>query len=343
MQIHEVTQSKQKQLDEGLPAPSWAGDIKKYAKAALDPAAWKGGGRLDKNLAAQEVAQQTQQYVNKLASEWLAGPGKTTVQKTAPAAANTATVQKTAPAAANTATVQKTAPANTTPAVGMRFRVVNPSNQGTYFKTGNTWSTELGQPIVAPKTIEYLEKLLDGGAGREEPTPTNKIREAPEYTTPAGIVVPGGAKTAAPTSASTNTSSTYSNQLRDWTAGKLKSTEPSTGAPITLDDVEANAGTKQQLTRLLTAINQSTGNPTELEKLIKNYLLTAVHGIQQRSAEIRSTVPKAQLTTRRSAGSITNDALYKLGQDVIGRGERVQNPTGSPTIDRMLQQAGLLK
>jgi hypothetical protein len=317
MQIHEVTQSKQTQLDEVLPAPSWMGDVKKYAKAALDPAAWKGGGGLDKNLAAQEVAQQTQQYVDKLAGEWLAGPGKTTAQKSAPAAV-----------------------ANTTPAVGMRFRVVNPSNQGTYFKTGNTWSTEIGQPIVAPNTVAYLEKLLDGGAGREEPVPTNKIKEAPEYTTPAGIVVPGGAKTAVPTA--TNTSSTYGNQLRDWAAGKLKSTEPSTGKPITLDDVEANAGTKQQLTKLLTAINQSTANPAELEKLVKNYLLTAVHGIQQRSAEIRATAPKTTPTTRASGG-ITNDALYKLGQDVIGRGEKVQNPTGSPTIDRMLQQAGLLK
>ena len=318
MQIHEVTRAKQTQLDEGLPAPSWAGDIKKYAKAALDPASWKGGGGLEKNLAAQEVAQQTQQYVDKLAGEWLQGPGKTTAQKA------------TAPAAANT-----------TPAVGMRFRVVNPSYQGTYFKTGNTWSTEIGQPIVAPKTIAYLEKLLDGGAGREEPVPTTKIKEAPEYTTPAGIVVPGGAKTAAPTPAST--SSSYGNQLRDWAAGKLKSTEPNTGKPITLDDVEDNPGTKQQLTRLLTAINQSTGNPAELEKLIKNYLLTAVHGIQQRSAEIRATAPKATPTAGRATGGITNDALYKLGQDVIGRGERVQNPTGSPTIDRMLQQAGLLK
>lgn len=317
MQIHEVTQSTQTQLDEGLPAPSWMGDVKKYAKAALDPAAWKGGGGLDKNLAAQEVAQQTQQYVDKLAGEWLAGPGKTTVQKAAPAAANT------------------------TPAVGMRFRVVNPSNQGTYFKTGNTWSTELGQPIVAPNTVAYLEKLLDGGAGREEPVPINKIKEAPEYTTPAGIVVPGGAKTAAPTA--TNSSATYGNQLRDWAAGKLKSTEPSTGAPITLDDVEANAGTKQQLTRLLTAINQSTGNPAELEKLVKNYLLTAVRGIQQRSAEIRTTAPKSATAPRRASGAITGDALYKLGQEVIGRGEKVQNPTGSPTIDRMLQQAGLLK
>ena len=317
MQIHEVTQLNQKQLDEVLPAPSWMGDVKKYAKAALDPAAWKSGGGLDKNLAAQEVAQQTQQYVDKLANEWLAGPGKTTAQKSA-----------------------TTAVANTTPAVGMRFRVVNPSNQGTYFKTGNTWSTEIGQPIVAPNTVAYLEKLLDGGAGREEPVPTNKIKEAPEYTTPAGIVVPGGSKTAATTS--TSTGSTYGNQLRDWAASKLKSTEPSTGKPITLDDVEANAGTKQQLTKLLTAINQSTANPAELEKLVKNYLLTAVHGIQQRSAEIRATAPKASPTTRAS-GAITSDALYKLGQDVIGRGEKVQNPTGSPTIDRMLQQAGLLK
>jgi hypothetical protein len=43
-----------------------------------------------------------------------------------------------------------------------------------YYKTGNTWTNELGNTIVDPKQTAYLEKLIPTH-GRKEPTPVPPV------------------------------------------------------------------------------------------------------------------------------------------------------------------------
>ena len=53
---------------------------------------------------------------------------------------------------------------------GKRLAVVNPKNNGTYYKTNDGWTTETGQ-TVSPNDSQYLEQLADQGGGKLEDIP----------------------------------------------------------------------------------------------------------------------------------------------------------------------------
>lgn len=66
------------------------------------------------------------------------------------------------------------------PRDGKRIKVIDPRSKGVYYKTGPNWTNEVGQGIVSPGTVDYLEKLADAHF-TEEPIPA-AAHPAPKLT-----------------------------------------------------------------------------------------------------------------------------------------------------------------
>jgi len=324
MQIHEVTKPRQA-LDEALPMPSWTGDIKKYAKAAMDPNAWKNQGGLQRNLDQQEVQQQTQNYVNQLAGEW-AQVAKSIMQTGEPRPTPT----KAAAQPAAQATTQPKAPA-------VKPKVGTPSYQ---------ISAPPGQGLPTSAEQEKFQQRISQALGSNK-TVQEAFADLPGTKPVAGGQVPAWVTATPKTQATQNRqirTSNQANKFQQWAATKLKSVIPGTTIQVGLETLQKDPAINQQLNTALTQVVRTMKDPQANTKAVENYFMIAVTGLQKTSAKLRAEAPTRSTSSTASGGStISKSQLYNLGRDIASKGERVTVPTtGSATVDNILKQAGLM-
>jgi hypothetical protein len=264
-----------------------------------------------------EVQKQTADYVNKLAGEW-----KQAVKSMPRPQAKAAPAPQ--PQAQATTQPQAVAPR---PQYGKPASISAPPNPG----APTPAEQEKLQQRIAAATQNMHEAFND--LPGTKPQAGNPVRKAVTATPPqikgqSGIWSP-----------------TYAKHFQDWVSGKLKSTIPGTTTAVGLDTVTKDPAIKKQLEALLAAVVKSRNDPATNDAAVKNYLMTAITGLQQASAKIRAEAPKAQPApiSGGSASTLSNAQLYQLGKEIISKGERVTVPsTGSPTLDAKLKAAGLL-
>jgi hypothetical protein len=159
-----------------------------------------------------------------------------------------------------------------------------------------------------------------------------------------------------------NTEKVYAQAFERWANEKLSTKERNSGKEINLNIVKQDyPELVSQLATALNAVTTSRADATANQEAVKNYLVTAMKGIQRVAARLRAENPRdvARSGVRRvrsvpgqmdpeteqmaSAMGITNDNLQKMKSIVANAGETVRQGTGSNTIDNMLIAAGLLK
>jgi hypothetical protein len=328
MQIHEVTRTRQS-LDEALPMPSLAGNIKKYAKAAMDPEAWKNQGGLQRNLDQQEVQQQTQNYVKQLAGEW-AQVAKSIMQTGEPRPAPTKAAAQPATQPAAQATTQPKAPA-------VKPKVGTPSYQ---------ISAPPGQGLPTSAEQEKFQQRISQALGSNK-TVQEAFADLPGTPPPAGGQVSPTVTARPNTQAYQNRQIRTSNQatkFQQWAATKLKSVIPGTSIQVGLETLQKDPAINQQLNTALTQVVRTMKDPQANTQAVENYFMIAVTGLQKTSAKLRAQAPARSASSTASGGSnISKSQLYNLGRDITSKGERVTVPTtGSATVDNILKQAGLM-
>ena len=265
MQIHELTQPRKSQLDEidmfgpgglaseigsairnpkqalgftkdGKFSPGLAqqqADQSEYARRAATAAgniqAQLKPPTLDQSLDKLKANPGAQQWINGIVAKWPAAAKElaTTTATATPTATLTATPTATPPPI----TAIKTA---TTPA---------------------TQSVTLGGKKLNPK--------YPGDAATLAALSKQGIKEAPEYTTPGGIVVPGGAKTASQTD-----TQAYAAKFRSWVDSQLKTTKLAT--------LESDPEVKAKLEPLLQQIIAAKDNLQAQQKLVHDFFSYAV-------------------------------------------------------------------
>lgn len=115
------------------------------------------------------------------------------------------------------------------------------------------------------------------------------IDEAPqEYTTPGGIVVPGGTKTdqAPGSSVPPVSGNKYKEDFLTWAAENLRTVEPSTRQTITLDQIY-KTDIKDELDRALAQVVATAGDAQKNAVAVNNYLTIAVAGVARKSKELK--------------------------------------------------------
>jgi len=148
------------------------------------------------------------------------------------------------------------------------------------------------------------------------------IKEAPEeYTTPGGVIVPGGT--------ATDPKSLGVVDFEQW-ADKLLTTQVSgTGQHIDLDAVKKIPAVKAGLDKVLPQIKKDPGNIAAVEM----YFLTAMQGMQAMAAQARQSAgvnPNVTKTTTNPLSKIIND------QQLTALKNLVQNPQMAATIKQAL-------
>ena len=241
----------------------------------------------------------------------------------------------------------QTPPAQTAPAT------TTPNQQP--IKPGSTASTPTQPVMLGGKRLDPRNpndaKVLNAMQAQ------GKLQEAPqEYTTPAGIVVPGGTKTdntppATPTSPAANIAQTdqYQKSFVEWSDARLASKDPVTYQAITMDDVRALPGLGAELAKALQAVVSARDTP-QSAAAIAQYLELAVAGVQAKSQELKNKAP--EVATRALSGAQANlgsvqQILSQVGVNpralsAFGSKAKSKNvvTTGNDEADALLKQAG---
>ena len=265
MQIHEITKFS---LNEGL-LDAFKTPDKIAAQAAQKLQAQGYGQRkplpaIQDSVAVVQKNPAQQQYIKGLVAQWqqsapkVPGPGTT---PTTPAKTKTA------------ATPQRSAQ----PSITIGGKLLTKGGDG-------LWHGETGAAVTDPAQAAKIDKAYQDQEYRKKQfQQTAIVREAPaEYTTPSGIVVPGGAKTdQTPATATTE----YRDAFEKWAAEKLRTNLPQIGT-ITLDDVKAT-DIKDELARALVQVVATAGDPVKNTVAVNNYLTIAVAGVARVSQKLR--------------------------------------------------------
>jgi hypothetical protein len=318
MQIHEITK---KPLKEGILSnigrgfasgltgadiPQSQASIERDAAAAAKKLQAQGYGQpralptVQDAVAAVQKNPQQQQYIKGLVAQWQQKskefePPQPKIQ-TLPVSSPTAT-----PTSTSTATTNK------------------PQARPTYGKSGAptvSFAGQRGQRPLDPKNpsdAKILAQLQAQGKLNEEPQ---------EYTTPGGIVVPGGTKTDRTTAQTQTTSAPASDEYQDafekWAAEKLQTNIPRVGT-VTLDDVKAT-DIKDELDRALKQVVATAGDAQKNAVAVNNYLTIAVAGVARKSQALRQASDRSGggSGAGTAGGSITTqqELNNKLNQEV---------------------------
>ena len=355
MQIHELTQPRKPRLDEinmvgpgglaseigsairnpkqalgftkdGKFSPGLAqqqADQSEYARTAT-----KAAGKiqsqltpptLDSALAKLKANAGAQQWINNIVANWPAEAGAIIgdIQAKFPSKPSTPPT-----ATPTTATATKTA----APATATKTATATPAAQ----------SVTLGGKKLDPKNPNDAQVLAA----------INKqgIKEAPEYTTPGGIVVPGGAKTAAQTNTQPNTQTNtqtntqaYADKFRSWVNRQLKTTNLAT--------LENNPEVKAKLESLLQKIVAAKDDVDGVQsKLVHDFFSIAVaanHVVQASNPQAQSNTPINRPATT-SQGNVdtglTDTQVYFLRLAAGKAGGPAPRPTGNEFYDSLIQQ-----
>ena len=199
---------------------------------------------------------------------------------------------------------------------------------------------ELATATETPAT-PAAESVTLGGKKLDPKNPNNAqvlaamnkqgIKEAPEYTTPGGIVVPGGAKTAGRTD-----TQAYADKFRSWVNSQLKTTN--------LEKLEADPGLKSKLEPLLQQIIAAKDNPQAQQKLVHaffSYAVAANHVVQASNPQAQSNTPTnrpATTSQEKVDTGLTDNQLYFLRLAAGKAGGPAPRPTGNEFYDSLIQQ-----
>jgi hypothetical protein len=207
-----------------------------------------------------------------------------------PSSAQAQAIKATPPAAASTKPTVATTPAPTQP-IMLGGKRLDPKN---------------------PKDAQVLAAMQAQG----------KLQEAPqEYTTPSGIVVPGGTKTDVGPSISTPpapVATNYQEKFVEWSDSQLASRDPITRQSITMDDVRAKfPDLNERLNKFLGQIVKTHGTAQQ-SAAIEEYAKLAVSGIQAIAQTSRNRAPQ-QRTTDLGVSPQQLASLRALGQTPAGK------------------------
>jgi hypothetical protein len=272
MQIHEITKI---QLQEGL-FDAFKTPEKIAAQAAEKLQAQGYGQRkplpaVQDSVAAVQKNPAQQQYIKGLVAQW---------QQSAPKAPASKTTATTTPAPSTTKTAA-TPQRSAQPSITIGGKLLTKGGDG-------LWHGETGAAVTDPAQAAKIDKAYrDQEYRKKQFQQTAIVREAPaEYTTPSGIVVPGGAKTdQTPATAGTE----YRDAFVKWAGEKLRTVDPTTNQAITLDQVNSTPeiDIKDELDRALAQVVATAGDPTKNTVAVNNYLTIAVAGVARASQKLR--------------------------------------------------------
>ena len=190
-----------------------------------------------------------------------------------------------------------------------------------------------GQRITPATTPAGTQPIMLGGKRLDPKNPNDakvlaamqaqgKLQEAPEeYTTPGGVIVPGGT--------ATDPKSLGVIDFEQW-ADRLLTTQVSgTGQHIDLDAVKKIPAVKAELDKVLPQIKKDPGNIAAVEM----YFLTAMKGMQAMAAQARQSAgvdPNVVKATTNPLSKIIN------AQQLTALKNLVQNPQMAATIKQAL-------
>ena len=178
-------------------------------------------------------------------------------------------------------TKQFSTPSATTPVT--TSSATNPTTPTTPAKPG-----QMSARVAASKTGQKMQQMFGAPKGGIQGMKSD-LQEAPaEYTTPGGIVVPGGTKTDAPVPpvapvatapAKATNQNQYLQTFKTWADQTLATRVPATGETVTMDKVEQLPGLAQKLTQTLNQVAATKGTPQQAQA-IQNYVMLATAGVQ---------------------------------------------------------------
>jgi hypothetical protein len=306
MQIHEITKA---QLQEGL-FDAFKTPEKIAAQAAEKLQAQGYGQRkplpsVQDSVAAVQKNPAQQQYIKGLVAQW---------QQTASQDAVTQESKR--------SSKSKTASKNT------NWRQDALKSVGATFAQAPAPRPAPGQ-MPASVAASKQGKLMLQAYGKPRGG-IQDIDEAPqEYTTPGGIVVPGGTKTdnTPGTTPSAPVAPVAGNQYKEtflkWAARNLQTKVPGTSETITLDQLLNNADLKQDLATALTQVVTTAGDAQKNAVAVNNFLTVAVAGVARESQRIKqennrgSGEPRPVATGQAGQGIVTQQEIQnKLASDV---------------------------
>ena len=344
MQIHEITL---RPLDEGI-LRTIGQDIKgavtepfqKLKTIANTPGAWTSGttaaaaldqrerAHADQTIAQQQqqrsaqVLQQTQQRAKQLAQQW------DQIIKTQ---------QKPQPAQADSAATDPNWRQDALKSAGVKFPQ-SESKQRSKSKIGNknpNWRQDALKSVGAtfdpppaprptpgqmPASVAASRqgKLMLQAYGKPRGG-IQDIDEAPqEYTTPGGIVVPGGVKT------DQQADKTIDNKFLDWSDQQLASVIPGTRQEINMDMVRKDTELSQSVKAAQDKVSKDPNNIQAVE----DYFETAMQAMQQLSARIKQSARPARGGAQ--AGGLLGRVLDQRQLDKL-KG-LLQNPQLAPQV-----------
>jgi hypothetical protein len=260
MQIYEITKS---QLQEGV-FDAFKTPEKIAAQAAEKLQAQGYGQRkplpaVQDSVAAVQKNPAQQQYIKGLVAQW-----QQAAPKAEPVVAPTGSNKPGAPFAGRSAPL---------PTVTVDGKLLTKGPDG-------LWHGEDGRAVTDPAQVAKIDKAYYTGMRNQKGT----VKEAPqEYTTPSGIVVPGGAKTdQTPATATTE----YRDAFVKWAGEKLRTVDPATRQTITLDQVN-KTDIEDELDRAMTQVVSTAGDSAKNAVAVNNYLTIAVAGVARVSQKLR--------------------------------------------------------
>jgi hypothetical protein len=299
MQIHEITK---RSLREGVLSNIASGFVQGLSGAdfprqtSQDPAT---------------VEKETRKLARKFAQQW--EKQIKTQKKPAPAA-------QAKPSA--TTQAQPVTPATRSPAetADMKAKGFDPVTgqkitPGTTPSAGGTQPIMLGGKRLDPKNPNDAKVLAAMQA-------QGKLEEAPqEYTTPSGVIVPGGT--------TTDPKSLGTVDFEQWADQQLTTQVSGTGQPIDLDTVKKDPAVKVELDKVLPQIKKDPANIAAVEE----YFLTAMKGMQRMAAQARQSAGigiNATAPSTNPLSKIIND------QQLTAIKNLVQNPQSATAIKQAL-------
>jgi hypothetical protein len=177
--------------------------------------------------------------------------------------------------------------------------------------------------------------------------PGSTVKEAPEYTTPGGIIVPANSKTA-PSPASTrsiNEREKYKTAVKDWIDTQLKTIKLDT-IMLAKDKYPQLKGIERRLTLLLDTMLTQAGNVPAQQETLKQILAlvtAANHVIEWERRVGRGQTLADPDSSNRAAQPVdtglTSVQLQTLGALAARSGDPAPKTTGSNYWDSFIQQA----
>jgi hypothetical protein len=299
MQIHEITK---RPLREGLLGNVGRGFIQGLTGAdftrqtSLDPAT---------------VEKETRKLARQLAQKW-EQQIKTQKKPAAAARANpsaTTQAQPVTPATRSPAEIADMKAKGFDPATGQKI------TPGTTPSAASTQPIMLGGKRLDPKNPNDAKVLAAMQA-------QGKLQEAPqEYTTPGGVIIPGGT--------TTDPKSLGTIDFEQWADQQLTTQVSGTGQPIDLDAVKKDPVVKAELDKVIPQIKKDPANIAAVEM----YFLTAMKGMQRMATQARQSAgidPAATAPSTNPLSKIIND------QQLTAIKNLVQNPQTTTAIKQAL-------